>query len=104
MLWSFWLLLLGLPHPARDLLGTSGLYAASAMFLLFELLSLTIGMMAVTRAERRFLMIWTPSMLFYFPLATIAAYKALLELVLAPHFWDKTEHGVAAVDQKLGEV
>lgn len=104
VLWSFWLLLLGLPHPARDLLGTSGLYAASAMFLLFELLSLTIGMMAVTRAERRFLMIWTPSMLFYFPLATIAACKALLELVLAPHFWDKTEHGVAAVDQKLGEV
>lgn len=32
----------------------------------------------------------------YWPLASIAAYRALFELFLRPHHWDKTEHGVSA--------
>lgn len=32
----------------------------------------------------------------YWPLATIAALRAALELVLAPHHWSKTAHGVSA--------
>ncbi|MCH2068405.1 hypothetical protein [Shimia sp.] len=35
-------------------------------------------------------------MLFYFPLATLAAYKGLVEMVLAPFYWDKTSHGKTA--------
>lgn len=34
-------------------------------------------------------------MMFYFTLGTVAAYKALWELVRAPFFWDKTQHGVS---------
>jgi len=30
---------------------------------------------------------------FYWPLATIAAYKAVTELLFAPFYWDKTPHG-----------
>jgi len=31
----------------------------------------------------------------YWPLASIAAYRALLELVFRPHHWSKTAHGVS---------
>lgn len=32
----------------------------------------------------------------YWPLSSIAAYRALLELLLRPHYWSKTAHGVSA--------
>lgn len=32
----------------------------------------------------------------YFPLATIAVYRALFEAFHRPHFWDKTTHGIDA--------
>jgi cellulose synthase/poly-beta-1,6-N-acetylglucosamine synthase-like glycosyltransferase len=31
----------------------------------------------------------------YWPLASIAAYRAAFELVFRPHYWSKTEHGVS---------
>lgn len=36
------------------------------------------------------------TMPFYWPLASIAAYRALFELVFRPHHWAKTAHGVSA--------
>ena len=36
-----------------------------------------------------------PSMPFYWPLATLAAWRALLELLVRPHHWAKTAHGVS---------
>ncbi|HRE43521.1 MAG TPA: glycosyltransferase [Terricaulis sp.] len=35
------------------------------------------------------------TMLFYWPLASLAAYRALGELLLRPHYWRKTAHGVS---------
>jgi cellulose synthase/poly-beta-1,6-N-acetylglucosamine synthase-like glycosyltransferase len=35
------------------------------------------------------------TMIFYWPLASIAAYRALFELVFRPHHWAKTAHGVS---------
>ena len=37
-------------------------------------------------------------MVFYWPLACVAAYKAVFELAIAPFYWDKTEHGVDLID------
>ena len=34
-----------------------------------------------------------PTMPFYWPLASIAAYRALFELIFRPHHWAKTDHG-----------
>lgn len=31
----------------------------------------------------------------YWPLASIAAYRALFEIVFRPHYWSKTTHGVS---------
>ena len=32
---------------------------------------------------------------FYWPLATIAALRAVFELIVRPHHWSKTRHGVS---------
>ncbi|GAM98320.1 glycosyl transferase, group 2 family protein [alpha proteobacterium U9-1i] len=37
-----------------------------------------------------------PTMPFYWPLASIAAYAALFALIVRPHHWAKTTHGVSA--------
>lgn len=37
-----------------------------------------------------------PTMPFYWPLATIAAVRAVVELIFRPHHWSKTKHGVSA--------
>ncbi len=36
-----------------------------------------------------------PTMPFYWPLASIAAYRALFEIIFRPHHWAKTEHGLS---------
>ena len=36
-----------------------------------------------------------PTMPFYWPLASIAAYAAVLELIFRPHHWAKTTHGLS---------
>jgi hypothetical protein len=35
------------------------------------------------------------TMPFYWPLSSIAAYRALFSLMFRPHHWTKTEHGVS---------
>lgn len=98
VLWSFWLLSLGLPHPLRDKLANGlGGYAVSALFGLFilsELLNIAIGLWAVRGKSHRHLMPWVPTMHFYFPLGCFAAWKAIYEVVVKPFYWDKTVHGV----------
>ena len=41
---------------------------------------------------------WIPLLHLYFPLATLAAYKALWEMITRPFFWDKTMHGAHGED------
>ncbi len=96
VLWSFWLILLGVPHPVEALVPLPIVYSVSGFFVLAELMVLGIGLLGVSAPERRFLMRWVPTLMFYFPLAALAAYKALYELVIKPYYWDKTQHGQAA--------
>ncbi|MBK0329085.1 glycosyltransferase [Rhodobacteraceae bacterium F11138] len=98
VLWTFWLILLGYDHPVQTLVPNGVVYGFSALFVLAELMVITIGLVAVFSPERRFLMRWVPTMMFYFPLAALAAYKALYELIVAPYYWDKTQHGQAEAE------
>ncbi|MEC7257311.1 MAG: glycosyltransferase, partial [Pseudomonadota bacterium] len=102
VLWSFWLFLLGMNHPLQASASGQIILATSGAMLLAELCSMCIAMVAVIRARRGFLIPWVPSLLLYFPLGALAAIKAVAELILAPYFWDKTEHGVAQADAKHG--
>jgi hypothetical protein len=67
------------------------------------LVTLTVGQVVMLGAaslslmapDRRGLLGWVPTLLLYWPLGAIAAYKAVLELIIAPFFWDKTTHGLS---------
>ncbi|WP_239059888.1 glycosyltransferase family 2 protein [Ruegeria sp. PrR005] len=95
VLWSFWFLLLGLPHPLTQMLSPMILVACISVFAATEMLALVAGLIAVSGRERRFLLPWVVSMPLYFPLGVVAAYKALYEMIVKPFFWDKTQHGQA---------
>ncbi len=94
LLWSFWILPFGLPHPVADLLGAPLLSAVIAAFLISLLADLVIGLLAVRGERHRFLIPWLPTLYFYFPMAALATYKGLAELFTRPFYWDKTEHGI----------
>ncbi|MDO5529013.1 MAG: glycosyltransferase [Paracoccus sp. (in: a-proteobacteria)] len=98
VLWSFWLLTLGLPHPLREPLtqsaGIAAMFALMVLFVASEILNIVIGMWAVRGREHRHLIAWVPTMHFYFPLGCLAAWKAIYEVVAKPFYWDKTAHGV----------
>lgn len=98
MLWSFWLLSLGLPHPLlAPFSEVAGGMLAPALFALFlgsETLNLVIGLWAVRGDKHRHLMAWVPTLHFYFPLGCLAGWKAIYEIVVKPFYWDKTTHGI----------
>jgi len=93
LLWSFWLLALGLRHPMLQSLSPTGLHLLVALFLTSEALTIATGIIALRRTGHRMSPLWVPTLHLYFPLAAFAAYKALWELAARPFYWDKTSHG-----------
>lgn len=95
LLWSFWTILFGLPHPLADTVPSSTLATLGIGFLFAELVVLTTAAIAVSGRNHRHLLAWVVTTHFYFPLAAFAAYKALYELIFQPVYWDKTQHGLS---------
>ncbi len=98
VLWMFWLTTLGLKNPFLQVIPMQTFKTLIWLFLAAEALNFIIGVIAVWAKERRFLLPWVPTMILYFPLGVVAAYKALWELAAKPFFWDKTQHGQASED------
>ncbi|WP_417243137.1 glycosyltransferase family 2 protein [Celeribacter sp.] len=94
-LWSFWAIVLGLPHPLRDALPREAFVALGALFLLSEVATVTVGLVATSTPKHKWLWPWVPTLHLYYPLATLAAAKGLWEIVTRPYYWDKTTHGVS---------
>ncbi|MEP4199104.1 MAG: glycosyltransferase family 2 protein [Aliishimia sp.] len=90
--WSFWFLMFTGIHPTSS---WGILPVLLGCFILAEFATLCLHMTAVRAPQHRHLMRWTPSMILYFPLGTLAMYKALYELIVRPFYWDKTQHGVS---------
>ncbi len=95
VLWSFWLVLFGLPHPFADMLSAPVLTLLAVFFFLCEGLGIAVGLLALRGAGHRWLRKWVPTQMLYFPLAVLAAYKGIGEMMTRPFYWDKTEHGVS---------
>ena len=93
LLLSFWAVTLGVPHPVADLLGSTALHGMTALFLLCETLNLSISILAIRRTRHRINPVWVLALRLYHPLAGLAAYKALWEMLWRPFYWDKTGHG-----------
>ena len=94
VLWTFWIKAAGIAHPLDALLGPAVLYPMGVVFLLSEVINITVGLWATRGPDHRHLWPWVPTLHFYFPLAALAAWKALYEVVVRPFWWDKTDHGV----------
>lgn len=74
-------------------------YGFAGVFALGQLAMLATAVVALERRGMRWLMPWALSLPLYWPLGAIAAYKALIELLVAPSYWDKTRHAVSRVGQ-----
>ncbi len=94
VLWSYWLLLFGLPHPMEGRLSGGPVLAMSALLVLSCLTNLAVYVLATRGTPHRRLLRWAPTTDAYFVLATVAGLKALAELILKPFYWDKTAHGI----------
>ncbi len=94
LLWSFWLLPFGVAHPLAAAMGPAVLHAMIALFLLSEIVNIALGVIALRRSGHRLSPLWVPSLHLYFPLAVLAAYKGLWEMLARPFYWDKTRHGI----------
>ncbi|MEM7240896.1 MAG: glycosyltransferase family 2 protein [Pseudomonadota bacterium] len=99
-----WLLYFGWVMPEAIGIPTS---LAALLFLLLifgEPYYFIAGFLATKQRRLRKLRPYLLTLPLYWPLASIAAFKAILEAVFAPYFWDKTEHGLddAHLGQQIG--
>ena len=100
LLWSFWAIPLGLGHPLGSFLPSQAFALLGAIFLAAELTNLAAAVLAARMSGRKWLIKWAPTLHVYFPLAALAAWKGLAELLWKPFYWDKTEHGIGLPDRK----
>lgn len=63
-----------------------------------ELTMFIIAAMAVWTKEKRHLLPYIVTLPIYWSLGAIASYKAIIEVIFAPFYWDKTSHGHTNVD------
>ena len=94
VLWSFWAFWVGLPHPLEGVMPAVIFHGLAVLFIGSEILTILVGVLAVSGPKHRFLRLWVPTLHFYFPLASLAAMKGFTEIVTKPFYWDKTNHGV----------
>lgn len=60
-----------------------------------------ISMMGVFRRHRDRHVLWALCNPFYWLLHCVSAYKALWQLILRPHYWEKTDHGLNGVQPSV---
>lgn len=93
LLWTLWTIPLGLGHPLVGVLPPPALALIGTLFLGVEVLGILLSLIALRRSGQRINPLWIPALHAYFPLGSVAAVKALAELLAAPFYWDKTRHG-----------
>lgn len=94
-LWTGWLFLLAIPHPAEEIVRTPTMIAIVSILVISGILNFTLSTLALQRSGQIRLLPWALVMNIYHMMATLAAYKALVELMFRPFFWDKTAHGLS---------
>lgn len=93
VMFSLWAVGLGLPHPLTTSLPAPLLLALAGLFIAGEGLGMLLGLVGLRRSGQPISRAWVPTLHFYYPLAALASYKAVWELIHRPFYWDKTSHG-----------
>lgn len=92
--WVLWIALLGFDLPFMAVLPAPVWAAVFGFLALSELIMITVASTAMLAKKRPGLIPFILTLTVYWPLGTIAAYKALFELFFRPFYWDKTDHGL----------
>ncbi|RUS58507.1 glycosyltransferase [Pseudorhodobacter sp. E13] len=93
VLWSFWLVPLGVPHPLATALPPVVMLGLMGLYLLTEVINITLNVIGLRKTNHKLNPLWVGTLHFYFPLGALASYKAAWEMVSKPFYWDKTSHG-----------
>lgn len=101
--WSFWLVPVFGTVPFAPWLPGPVQWGLFAAFILAEGINLAIAMLALGAPAHRFLRLWVPTMHLYFPLAALAAWRGLHEVMTRPFYWAKTPHGLRPGADAAGE-
>lgn len=94
LLWSFMVLSFGFGLPLHATLPAWAMWSMAGAFFLSEAVNVMIGAIGLCRTRHRLSLLWVLTLKVYYPLASIAAYKGLIELATRPFYWDKTTHGL----------
>lgn len=94
LLWSFLVLTFAFPHPLSAVLPAAAIWIIAGTFFLSEAANIFIGALGLGRTSHGLSLLWVLTLKVYYPLASLAAYKGLLELATRPFYWDKTTHGL----------
>ncbi|MEM9755147.1 MAG: glycosyltransferase family 2 protein, partial [Pseudomonadota bacterium] len=93
LLWTLALIPLGVPHPMAEFLTASVTLAMAGGFAAVLITTFAMTWAACgaphLKAHRRHI----PLLVFYYPLASVAAFCALIDLAIRPFYWAKTAHG-----------
>jgi cellulose synthase/poly-beta-1,6-N-acetylglucosamine synthase-like glycosyltransferase len=93
-LWSFWLIpFLGAP-PLAPWLPADAAWGLFALLLLAEGVGVLAAVVGLRRRGTARLAVWLPALHAYYPMATLAAWHAVVAAVARPFHWAKTPHGV----------
>ena len=90
--WAF--ALIGIAGFSPFLLPDWAFTTLATLFVLSWLTDLATQILGVRRAGKDHLILWAPATYAYFPLATIAAWRALAQALRDPFTWEKTPHGI----------
>jgi cellulose synthase/poly-beta-1,6-N-acetylglucosamine synthase-like glycosyltransferase len=73
------------------------LWASLANLFVGNAMMIWVSMMGAFRRRRYRLVLWALLNPAYWLLHSIAAYKAAIQLITKPHYWEKTQHGLSRV-------
>ncbi|MEM0937684.1 MAG: glycosyltransferase [Pseudomonadota bacterium] len=95
---SLWFLAVLDWHPLVGHIPMTLGWAFLALVIVSEAISVGLTLSANWRTERAGLLWWLPVLHLYFPLASLAGYKGVWEMLSRPFHWHKTEHGLHGED------
>jgi hypothetical protein len=103
----FWLSVIGGIFTGRTIWGEAmpgwALWPLGASLAIGQVVMLGCAALAMVRRGSLGLLIWVPTLPFYWTLGAVAAWKAVFEMVWAPYYWDKTMHGISRVFRQAAE-
>jgi cellulose synthase/poly-beta-1,6-N-acetylglucosamine synthase-like glycosyltransferase len=99
LVWS----LVSSPEAITDYMPGWVLWASLVNLLVGNLLMVYVAMMGAFRRRRYNLALWSLLNPLYWLLHSLAAYKALWQLIRRPHYWEKTVHGLSTPTSAVPE-